>query len=166
MAQRLSRDDIIGGAALSLFYFDREVTSDVDAKFTSPTAVQRAVREVGEIHDWDDNWLNSEAAQFIPAYGKTVGWSTLYADTAISISVASHEALLAMKLAAARPGKDENDLAYLLSLNDVTTIDGAEALLESYYPGDGLKDAAMRILASIFEKGLPPRPTPPEVPKI
>lgn len=47
---------------------------------------------------------------------------------------ASTDALLAMKLRAAR-GKDTDDVAFLLQACEVTTVDEAAEIFEAYYPG-------------------------------
>ena len=73
---------IVGGAALALRYFDRESTVDIDAHpIGDADHVLAAGREVAEENGWPDDWLNNQAAIFIPEYGSTpVAWETLYDD--------------------------------------------------------------------------------------
>ncbi len=67
-----------------------------------------------------------------------------------------------MKLKAARPGRDTDDIVHLLVLNEIDSVDSAEAIFESFYPGDALEDRTIALLDRIFEKGLPPKQaTPP-----
>ena len=69
-----------------------------------------------------------------------------------------------MKLRASRRGRDGEDIANLLALLDVTTTEQAEALYESYFPGEVLEQKAFLILDDIFAFGLPPMPVTPPPP--
>ncbi|WP_309616043.1 hypothetical protein [Salinibacterium sp.] len=90
---------IIGGAALSLRYFERRTTEDVDAKVHPPESTLEVTAEIATANGWPSDWLNTKADHFIPT-SKDVGWESLYVDGAVSIWVASAPALLAMKLRA------------------------------------------------------------------
>jgi hypothetical protein len=62
---------IVGGAALALRYFERESTVDIDAHpIGEPELVLAAGREIAEANGWPDDWLNNQAAGFIPEYGR------------------------------------------------------------------------------------------------
>ncbi len=74
--------------------------------------------------------------------------------------------LLAMKLRASRPGRDEDDMAQLLSLCRVTTSEQAEELYESLFPGEVLQEKAFKMLRVIFASGLPEAPIPPALPEL
>lgn len=69
-----------------------------------------------------------------------------------------------MKLNAARPGRDSDDIAKLLVLNDIHSTADAENLFESFYPGDALFGRSVRLLERIFELGLPEKPPAPITP--
>ncbi|QAV70083.1 hypothetical protein ESZ53_06315 [Salinibacterium sp. UTAS2018] len=71
-----------------------------------------------------------------------------------------------MKLAAARPGRDPDDIAKLLSLNGIATVAAAEELYENFYPGDALPDRTIALLDRIFSVGLPTAPPRPEKPRL
>ncbi|RFA06424.1 hypothetical protein B7R54_18755 [Subtercola boreus] len=153
---------IVGGAALALRYFDRRTTADVDAVLYPEQPILDAAIDVANENGWPDDWLNSNAALFVPAYGADPGWESLYADENITVEVASPRALLAMKMNASRPGRDVQDIANLLAICNIHDIDAAEDLLATFYPGDGLPDKALRILNPIFRQGVPAVPeTPP-----
>ncbi|QAY72035.1 hypothetical protein ET445_00515 [Agromyces protaetiae] len=98
---------IIGGAALSLRYFDRGVTVDIDAHFIGThETIERASARVADAQQWTPDWLNNAAVGFIPEYGATrIAWQTIFNDGDIIIEVAPADALLAMKLRANRPGR-------------------------------------------------------------
>ncbi|GAA4369171.1 hypothetical protein [Agromyces bauzanensis] len=153
---------IVGGAALALRYFDRESTVDIDAHFIgSPEVVENAAIAVARTNGWPDDWLNSKAAGFIPEYGsKPVEWATLHDDGAVIIEVARPEALLAMKLKANRPGRDDTDAAKLMAICGIATLDQAEQLYEEHYSGEVLPDRAIRMVEMILRVGVPAVPLP------
>ena len=158
---------IVGGAAIALTYFDRDVTEDIDLlnlKIGTNEAVENAARAVADHLDLEPKWLNFDVtrADALPTYGREVEWISIYEATDISVQVPSPEALLVMKLRANRPGRDTSDIRHLLSICQVEKVAAAEEIYESYYPGDGLTDRALDILTSIFaESPTPPPPTPP-----
>lgn len=154
---------IVGGAALALRYFDREATIDVDAHpIGDAVRVLDAGRQVAEENGWPDDWLNNQAAIFIPEYGSAhVAWETLYDDGTVVIQVASAEAMLAMKLRANRPGRDDTDIAKLMVLCDVSSVSEAEDLYESFYSAEVLPDRAVTMVTKILAIGLPEVPPSP-----
>ncbi len=157
---------IVGGAALALRYFERESTVDIDAHFIgSAEVVERAASAIARANGWPDDWLNRKAAGFIPEYGiNPVEWATIYDDGDVAIQVASPEALLAMKLKANRPGRDEADAAKLMAICGIATLDEAEELYEEYYPGEVLPDRAVRMVDVILRVGVPDVPaSPPDI---
>ena len=155
---------IVGGAALSLYYFDRQSTIDIDAAIHPTEAALEISAQIAVRHDWPSDWLNSSAAGFIPFVGAE--WHTLLDDEMISISVASAETLLVMKLRASRPGRDDDDIARLLSICGIDSIERADEIYETYYPGEVLEEKAYRILRAIFTQGLPSVPPAPPLPDL
>ncbi len=128
---------IVGGAALSLSYFERDVTQDIDlmnVRGGDNEAVAEAARSVASRLDLNDNWLNFEVTQSdaLPTLGREVEWHTIFSSAQITIQVASAQALLAMKLRANRPGRDVNDIRALLALVGITDVASAETLYESF----------------------------------
>jgi len=122
---------IVGGAALSLSYFERDVTQDIDVmnvRGGDNEAVADAARSVASRLDLNDNWLNFEVTQIdaLPTLGREVEWNTIFSSAQITIQVASAQALLAMKLRANRPGRDVSDIRALLELVGITDVGSAE----------------------------------------
>lgn len=153
---------IIGGAALRLAHFDRDTTVDIDAQIAPLEQLQPIIDRMATSRGWPADWLNNNAAMFLPSWGRGVDWQTVFDDGDVSISVAPIDALLAMKLLASRPGRDTPDITKLLALNEITSVETAEELFESFYPGDALPEKAILLLNKILEIGLPPKPpTPP-----
>jgi hypothetical protein len=153
---------IVGGAAMLLRYYgERRVTPDIDAKLHPESPAIRIAQDIARRRGWDDDWLNAKAATFIPI-AIDVGWEPLYDDDDVSVWVISPEALLAMKIRASRPTRDDADIAVLLALTGIRTVDEAEELYERYYPGELPRDAAYLMLEDILAAGLPdPPPAPP-----
>lgn len=156
---------IVGGAALRLVYFERATTADIDAQIEPITQITPIIERIALDHGWPTDWLNNEAVGFIPAWGQTVEWEPIFDDDNVSISVAPIDALLAMKLNAARPGRDTDDIVQLLALNDMNTADEAENLFERYYPGDALPSRSLELLDRLFALGLPAKPATPQRPE-
>jgi hypothetical protein len=60
-----------------------------------------------------------------------------------------------MKLRASRPGRDDDDIARLLALHAIDSIEEAEELHRAFYPGDELTDRALPLLEDILRGGVP-----------
>ena len=155
---------IVGGAALRIAYFERATTADIDAQIQPLDQLEPIIRQIASERDWPADWLNDKATIFIPRWGRSVEWEALFDDENVSIWIAPIEALLAMKLNAARPGRDTEDIVHLLVLNDIHTVAAEEQLFEDFYPGDALTERAVLLLERIFAKGLPKRPSTPPRP--
>lgn len=102
----------------------------------------RIAERIAVERDWPADWLNSNATQFFPDWGKAVEWRPLYDRDGIRVEVAQADTLLAMKLRAAmsRPGRDTADIVNLVAELDIESADDAESIFSAYYPGDGLND--------------------------
>jgi hypothetical protein len=146
----------VAEAALRLAYFEREATADIDAKISPLAPIAPIIQAIARDRGWPADWLNDQAAMFIPTLGKSVYWELLLDDANVSIAVAPVDALLAMKLHAARPGRDIDDIAVLLTLNRIEDTASAEELYESFYPGDALPDRTIQTVDRMFRDGLPP----------
>jgi len=157
---------LIGGAALSLRYIpDRGLTDDIDAKIHPSARALEYALEIADNRGWSGDWLNTNADTYIPI-AKDAGWESLYDDKCVSVWVASPECLLAMKLRASRPGRDDDDIAVLLTLVGIHSAHAAEELFEEYFPGEVLQRKAFDMLGDIFHVGLPPRPVAPPAPDL
>jgi hypothetical protein len=89
---------IVGGAAIALSYDTDRTTKDIDATLVPEDVVLRAARVVADAEQLPPDWLNTDAAPWIPPHEEAAG-ST---GRGLRIQVASPEALLAMKLVASR----------------------------------------------------------------
>jgi hypothetical protein len=152
---------IVGGAALRLAHFDRNTTADIDAQIEPIEELTPIIETIARDRGWTKDWLNNKAVMFIPSWGQQVEWESVLDDSNISIAIAPLDALLAMKLNAARPGRDTEDIAKLLALNEIGSAAAAETLFESFYPGDAMPDRTVELLQRIFSIGLPAKPPAP-----
>lgn len=154
---------IVGGAAMMLRYFeDRRVTPDIDAAIRTDGDLEEIIRDMAATRGWAPDWLNSAAVGFIP-FVDPGNWEPLYDDETISIWVATPACLLAMKLNAARRGRDDEDVAVLLAYLGIETAEEAEQVFETFFPGELPPNRANVMLADIFAVGLPAISTPPPV---
>jgi hypothetical protein len=153
---------VFGGAALSLGLFDRGTTADIDARLHFDADITDLLELIADRRGWEGDWLNDAGKGFLPMYGREVEWQTIFDRDGVTIRLASAEALLAMKLNAHRPGRDDDDIAQLMVICGVDTLAGAEEVFEAYYPGDCLTERAMRMVQGILDGGLPePLEVPP-----
>ena len=141
---------LVGGAALSLAYFDRSATVDVDAVLHPAEPIKQAAAAIAARNGWPDDWLNDRAVAFLSHYDTADDWRILRELDGVTVFVASAELLLAMKLLAARGPRDYTDLDELLVICGVSTLAEAETIFERYYPDEILKPRAMRYLEARY----------------
>lgn len=158
--------EIVGGAALRLAYFDRATTVDIDARITPEERLAPIIAAIAEERRWPGDWINSNAAQFIPEWGRLVQWRVIRADDQFTISVAPPEVLLAMKLHAVqwRGNRDIADVAKLMALLGVASPDEAESIYGEFFPGDEFTPRTYERVQRVFDVGLPDVERPPSPP--
>lgn len=151
---------VIGGAAIALENPDRIATNDIDGYIRD--AETRQIIDATDIlapvqTKWglEANWFNFHAQGLGPPVGGTEMFHEVMKVGDAILLIANTDALLAMKLFAAR-GKDMPDLEYLLDSCGITTLDGAADVFERYYPGDALSDTAISRVRAIFDGIGPP----------
>lgn len=121
---------IVGGAAIALEFDTRRVTADIDAVFHPSTTVLEETQAMAKELDLPTNWLNNNAASFVPGNDHE---APILDVPGISVSVASSEHLMAMKMASFRPGTDLTDLDLLFRHLHITTAEqAADLALEIY----------------------------------
>lgn len=133
---------VIGGAAMALLHDERRSTTDIDGWIAADVDASPAVKAVQQRWGLSDDWFNFHAKGLLPPVAGTDFFAPALTVGGVTLMVAEPAALLAMKLFAAR-GKDQDDIAFLVRLCGVTDIESAEAVLERYYPGDGLSARAI-----------------------
>ena len=131
---------LVGGAALILQGIGNRPTADIDASYADPAAVNPVVTEMAEDYDLAPDWLNSNAAAFVP---DNATWVNLEQLDGLTIQAADTETLLAMKIAAERD-KDTLDIARLLRRLNITNADDAVDLAYDKYGDHSIPLAAGR----------------------
>lgn len=139
---------LVGGAALALAYYDegeRRLTNDVDASYFPAEEVADVVEAIATRYGLRNDWLNRRAAQFFPPQGLPEGLVVINRGS-VSIMVGPPRLLLAMKLRAARLGRDNDDIAVLLRRCDIRSVDEAKAVLDGCYEGEEVFSAMARTI--------------------
>ena len=121
---------IVGGAAIALEVDARRVTADVDAIFHPETTVREEAEQLAAERGLPKDWLNSSVRGFVP--GGDDDAVPLELD-GITVTTASPEHLLAMKMASYPPGKDQSDLELLFDRIGITDPGQAADIALSVY---------------------------------
>ena len=148
LEQRGTRAQIylIGGAAMSLAFDRRRTTHDVDARIDSGHGeLINAVRKIGRRRGLPDSWLNEQATANIPKTPDTRA-RTLYESEYLTITGASGEHILAMKLEAGR-AHDVNDIATLMQHLELENENEALAIHRRLFPESRRTERARAALA-------------------
>ena len=113
---------IVSGAAIAFELDVRRVTADIDAVFHPETTVRAEVAAMANEKGLPQGWLNDNARAFVPGGDDD---AVPFTVPGMSVALASPRHLLAMKMAAARPGQDLDDLALLFDTLGLTTPEAA-----------------------------------------
>lgn len=120
---------LVGAAALILQGIGNRPTADIDASYADPHTVNTVVMEMAAAYDLAPDWLNTNAAAFVP---DNATWVDLEQLDGLTIQAADTETLLAMKIAAERD-KDTLDIARLLrKLNITNAADAVDLAYDKY----------------------------------
>lgn len=146
---------VIGGAAIALFNPSRGVTVDVDGWIRSAHLAQadQVLADLEIEYELRPDWFNSKASGLIPPVAGPDMWYRFAELDGVVLFRATAKSLLAMKLHAARQ-KDQRDIEFLLRRCKISSLDEAEAIYESFYPGEALKGAAIARVNAALD--LPP----------
>lgn len=128
--------ELVGGAAMALAHYDRVGTTDVDGALHPSTEIIEVAEEIAERHGLRADWLNNRAQGFIPPGDTGDEPSVVRQGKSLTTMVVGAKTLLAMKLRAARPIKDVDDIAVLLRVCNITTLEQAQALMDEMYDGE------------------------------
>ena len=124
---------VVGGSAMALAYTRERITSDIDARIDAGHgALIEAVHEVAAEQGLARSWLNDQVVSAIPRARDTRA-RTLYATEHLTVTGASAEHLLAMKLEAGRAA-DETDIAALVKLLGLRSIEEGVEIHRRLFP--------------------------------
>ena len=141
---------IIGGTAMILSELaDRTATVDIDAVVVVPAdVIDRIALDIARERRWPHDWFNRQAQGLYPAYAGHPLWnrSAELSDDTLAIDLATHDALLAMKLNASRRGRDDDDIQALMTVCGVHTVADADQHFSEYFRGESMPDKAVVLL--------------------
>ena len=136
---------IVGGAAMSLAFDRRRTTHDVDARIEAGHgALVEAVQEIARERGLPGTWLNEQATSTMPKAPDTRA-RTVYDSPWLTITGASAEHILAMKLEAARE-TDRGDIETLVEYLKIRTVTEGMQVHEELFPESGRRSRAEQIL--------------------
>lgn len=141
---------LVGGAALSLYYFDRDATRDIDAGFPQDPRITTVILDIAKREDLPLNWINSDSAMFF-GFPPSKYWLSVKKIGNIELKVASPELLLAMKLKASRGRRDNEDAIELLAICKFVSAEQVIAVYEEVYAQEVLKESALEMLQLHFK---------------
>lgn len=145
---------IVGSAAISLEYGDRPATRDVDAGYSSPAVVTRAVADIAAERGISSDWLNDDVKMWMPDMGiREWEWKVIIERSDVVIRVAPADVLLAMKLRAGRGLRDAGDIKLLLEVCGVTSIAEAHETFDRYFPNEEIAERAELLLRDRYPEG-------------
>jgi len=158
LADHLRRDGVrghicvIGGAAMALGYRRGRTTKDVDAQVMNHgpahASIMAAVRQLARKHDLPEDWLNETATMFSPR-GDDPRAKTVFSSQHLTVTGASAEHMLAMKLQSGREG-DLDDIDTLLTHLRITSSGDALKIYEQVFPGTPMSEEVESHLRARF----------------
>jgi hypothetical protein len=161
LAHRLSEAGIaagirvVGGAALSIEYFDRPATADIDGLLHPSEEIKPFADQIASERGWPEDWLNDKVTAYVSHRDTDADWKTVITDGEVTVKVGSPKLLLAMKLWAGRGRRDGPDIEKLLAMCDVNCVEDAEHIFDHYYPEEAMKPGARKWLEGWLAKRHP-----------
>lgn len=163
---------LYGGAVMLLAYDARNVTKDVDAIIHPPEVGRRLVARITAELGLHDGWLNDDVKQFVSnKEAKNEFPLPNVARAGLHLTRPTAKYLLAMKVMACRkplPGYagDYQDIATLLRITKLSSIDAIERTVNTFFPDTVLPDPVRLVLTELLtshETNPTPPPQPPSV---
>ena len=148
---------LYGGAVFMLVFGTRDSTLDVDALVRPAAVGKRVALRVAEELQLPEDWLNDHVRKFLsekeakrPLTGGEFG-------PGLQVSVPTAAYLLALKLRACRaplPGYagDYDDIRFLLRKMEIRSLEGAEAILERFFPENGLSAEQREVVGQLAKE--------------
>jgi hypothetical protein len=131
---------LLGGAAMALVHYEpgleRRGTRDIDALLRPEEEVVEVADELGRERGLLPGWVNSKAVMFLPHDFDLEGGIPVVEREGLCVTAAPADLMLALKLRACRPVRDMDDVAILLRLCDIRSVEEAERHLAAYFDGE------------------------------
>lgn len=152
---------LIGGAAVIANYGFREMTTDIDAIIHASSAMKDAINVVGDRHNLQNGWLNTDFLRTSSYSSKLEQYSTYYRTFGgvMSVRTIRAEYLIAMKLRSGRLYKnDRSDIAGILAEHEkrgepisMNRID--QAIINLYGGWEQIPESSQIFLREIIGRG-------------
>jgi hypothetical protein len=139
---------VVGGAAMILAYGIRRATRDVDAVFEPKLEVYAAAADVAPGLGLPPDWLNDAVKGFLP--GEDEASIPVFEGVGLQVSAASARYLLGLKLLAARPEQDADDIRALYQVLKLKTAEAGLALVRDMYPDARIPPKTRFMLEEMF----------------
>lgn len=148
--ERGARGDlfVVGGTAMALAYDARRLTGDVDTVFEPKSVVHEAIRYIARRHGLADDWINVAAKGFLPGNDSNV--RVVLDVPGLRVSIPSTEYLLALKVHAARPDRDLDDIRFLADQLGLTTPGQVLDVAERFFGPNRLEPKSQFFIEQIF----------------
>ncbi|MGB6770745.1 MAG: DUF6036 family nucleotidyltransferase, partial [Candidatus Dormiibacterota bacterium] len=147
---------LVGGAAMVLAYHSARFTKDIDAVFAPTGAIYQVAAEMVEELGLPRGWLNDAARSYVP--GADPRALPVLDVPGLRVTAASAEHLLGMKLLAARPEQDREDVIRLAAILGLSTPKEVLGVVERMYPPEMLLPRTRFLVNEMFN---PPSGDPP-----
>ncbi len=147
---------VYGGALMLLAYDARDVTKDVDAIVHPSEVARRLVARVARERRLHEGWLNDDVRQFVSTRERKRELRLPNIDrSGLHLTCPSAKYLLAMKVMASRkplPGYagDFDDIALLLRLTKVRSVEQVGEIVNDFFPDTVLPDDVRLVLAGLL----------------
>ena len=143
---------IFGGAAMCLAHDARDSTKDVDALFEPKSEISEAIIAVAEKLNLEEAWLNDSVKGFLFSQPERIPYIEF---PGLQVTTVKPEYLLAMKLFSARTSlyeTDRRDIAKLVDVLGIISIDQAFDILEKYFPRDKVLPKTQYLLEEVIQE--------------
>lgn len=148
---------LYGGAVFTLVHRSRDATKDVDAVVRQSEVAKKLALKVAKEQGLAEDWLNDHVKQFLAEKEAERQLTEIEFGEGLRVSVPTAAYLLAMKLRAARPplpgyAGDRGDIRFLVQKMQITSLKGAAAIYDKFFPHDVLSDAAKEEITGAIDE--------------
>ena len=157
LSERLMRKNarasiyIVGGAAMALAFDRSRTTHDIDERIdTGHGALVEAVHEIAHRRGLPKSWLNDQATPKMPMAPDRRA-RTLYASEYLTVTGASGEHILGMKLESGR-AFDQRDVITLVKHLNIRTVEEGAGIHGRLFPHSRKGDRAREMMEMALEE--------------
>ena len=157
LSERLKRKNaragiyIVGGAAMALAFDRSRTTHDIDGRIdTGHGALVEAVHEIAHRRGLPTSWLNEQAASWMPV-ARDKRARTVYASEYLTVTGASGEHILGMKLESGR-AFDQKDVITLVKHLKIQTLEEGTGIHRRLFPHSRKGERAQEMMETALKE--------------